>query len=143
MAAPATRHRADQRRQDHDRLCQAIAGVPARQPWRAGAVCGKLTQLNTLLALRSSRLASVNSGIPDILWAVVLIGALVNIVLLWMIKTESHVHIIITGALSAFMGLVIFLIAAMDYPFRGDVSIDAAPFEQVYTMVMTPEQTAS
>ena len=102
-----------------------------------------LTQLNTLLALRSSRLASVNSGIPDILWAVVLIGALVNIVLLWMIKTESHVHIIITGALSAFMGLVIFLIAAMDYPFRGDVSIDAAPFEQVYTIVMTPEQTAS
>ena len=82
-------------------------------------------------------------GIPDIPWAVVLLGALVNIVLLWMIKTESHVHIIITGALSAFMGLVIFLIAAMDYPFRGDVSIDAAPFEQVYTMVMTPEQTAS
>jgi len=45
--------------------------------------------------------------------------------------------------LSAFMGLVIFLIAAMDYPFRGDVSIDAAPFEQVYTMVMETEQTAS
>jgi len=102
-----------------------------------------LTQLNTLLQLRSSRLANVNSGIPDILWAVVLIGALVNIVLLWMIKTERHVHIIITGTLSAFMGLVIFLIAAMDYPFRGDVSIDAAPFEQVYTMVMETEQTAS
>jgi hypothetical protein len=102
-----------------------------------------LTQLNTLLQLRSLRLASVNSGIPDILWAVVLIGALINIVLLWMINTERHVHIIITGTLSGFMGLVIFLIAAMDYPFRGDVSIDAAPFERVYKMVMTPEKTAS
>lgn len=102
-----------------------------------------LTQLNTLLALRSSRLANVNSGIPDILWAVVLIGALVNIIFIWMINTESHVHIIITGTLSAFLGLVIFLIAAMDYPFRGEVSIDAAPFEQVYTLVMSPEQTTS
>jgi len=102
-----------------------------------------LSQLNTLLALRGSRLASVNSGIPDVLWAVVLIGALVNIVLIWMINTERHVHLIITGTLSAFMGLVIFLIVAMDYPFRGEVSIDAAPFEQVYTMVMAPERPAS
>jgi hypothetical protein len=102
-----------------------------------------LTQLNTLLMLRSSRLANVNSGIPDILWAVVLIGALVNIIFIWMIKTESHVHTIMTGTLSAFLGLVIFLIAAMDYPFRGEVSIDAAPFEQVYTTVMSPKQTAS
>jgi protein-S-isoprenylcysteine O-methyltransferase Ste14 len=102
-----------------------------------------LTQLNTLLALRSSRLASVNSGIPDILWAVVLIGALVNIIFIWMINTEGHIHIIITGTLSAFLGLVIFLIAAMDYPFRGEVSVDAAPFEQVYTMVMDTEQTAN
>jgi hypothetical protein len=60
-----------------------------------------------------------------------------------MINTEGHIHIIITGTLSAFLGLVIFLIAAMDYPFRGEVSVDAAPFEQVYTMVMDTEQTAN
>jgi lipid-A-disaccharide synthase-like uncharacterized protein len=102
-----------------------------------------LSQMNTLLALRSSRLASVDSGIPDILWAVVLIGALINIILIWMINTERHVHIIITGMLSAFMGLVIFLIAAMDYPFRGEVSIDAGPFEQVYTMVMAVDPPAN
>ena len=101
-----------------------------------------LSQVNTLLTLRATRLASVNSGIPDILWGVVLIGALVNIVLIWMINTERHVHIIITGTLSAFMGLVIFLIAAMDYPFRGEVSIDAAPFEQVYTTVMATDLPA-
>ena len=101
-----------------------------------------LSQVNTLLTLRATRLASVNSGIPDILWAVVLIGALVNIIFIWMINTERHVHVIITGTLSAFLGLVIFLIAAMDYPFRGEVSIDAAPFEQVYTMVMVPDLPA-
>jgi hypothetical protein len=96
-----------------------------------------LSQMNTLLALRSARLAAVNSGIPDILWGVVLVGALINMTLIWMINTERHVHILLTGLLSAFMGLVIFLVAAMDYPFRGEVSIDAAPFEQVYTMVMS------
>lgn len=96
-----------------------------------------LSQMNTLLALRSTRLASVNSGIPGILWGVVLVGALINIVLIWMINTERHVHIMLTGMLSAFMGLVIFLIAAMDFPFRGEVSIDAAPFEAVYVQVMS------
>ncbi len=95
-----------------------------------------LSQMNTLLALRSMRLASVNAGIPDILWAVVLVGALINMIFIWMINTERHVHVVLTGMLSAFMGLVIFLIAAMDYPFRGEVSVDAAPFEQVYTVVM-------
>ena len=64
-------------------------------------------------------------------------------IFIWMINTEGHVHIIITGTLSAFLGLVIFLIAAMDYPFRGEVSIDAAPFEQVYTNVMETERPAS
>jgi hypothetical protein len=95
-----------------------------------------LSQMNTLLALRSMRLASVNAGIPDILWGVVLVGALINMVFIWMINTERHVHVLLTGMLSAFMGLVIFLIAAMDYPFRGEVSVDAAPFEQVYAVVM-------
>jgi hypothetical protein len=67
---------------------------------------------------------------------VVLVGALINMVFIWMINTERHVHVLLTGMLSAFMGLVIFLIAAMDYPFRGEVSVDAAPFEQVYAVVM-------
>lgn len=95
-----------------------------------------IAQANDLVELRGQRLANVDTGIPIILWWVVLLGALVNTILLWMVDTDAHAHILLTGLLSAFTGLVIFLVAAMDYPFRGQVAIDAAPFEKVYAGVM-------
>ena len=95
-----------------------------------------ISQANELVELRSQRLANVNGGIPDILWWVVLLGAGVNTLLLWMVNTERHVHVVLTALLSAFTGLVIFLIAAMDYPYRGQVSIGSEPFEQFYASAM-------
>jgi hypothetical protein len=97
-----------------------------------------ISQANEVVELRSQRLANVNAGIPDILWWVVLLGALINTVLLWMVDTDAHVHVVLTALLSAFTGLVIFLVAAMDFPFRGEVSIGPDPFEQVYATVMSP-----
>jgi hypothetical protein len=95
-----------------------------------------ISQANSLGEERSLRLASVNNGIPAILWWVVLLGAAINTLLVWMVDAERNFHILMTALLSGFTGLVIFLIAAMDYPFRGDVSIDAAPFEQVLATMM-------
>ena len=96
-----------------------------------------LSQTNTLIGFRWQRLANVNAGIPAILWGVVLLGAAINIVLIWMVNMSWHTHVVLTGLLAGFMGLVIFLIAAMDFPFRGEVSIDAAPFETVYAQLMS------
>ena len=70
-----------------------------------------------------------------------LLGAAINPLLLWMVKAEIHVHVVLTALLSAFTGLVIFLVAAMDYPFRGDVSIGPEPFEQVSTSVMQSSES--
>jgi hypothetical protein len=95
-----------------------------------------MRQAADLSGLRRQRLATVRVGLPSIMWGVVLAGALVFAVLLWMFDMERHVHILITGLLSAFLGLTIFVIVAMDYPYRGEVSIDAQPFEQVYGAVM-------
>jgi len=36
-----------------------------------------------------------------------------------------------TGILGASIGLVIFLIVAMDYPFRGDIGIKPDAFHQI------------
>jgi hypothetical protein len=95
-------------------------------------------QANNLVELRRKRLAIVNVGIPNIMWAVVLVGAFVNVLLIWMLRMSRHVHIVLTGLLAGFLGLVIYLVAAMDYPFRGTVAVTAEPFEQVYQSLMTP-----
>jgi hypothetical protein len=36
---------------------------------------------------------------------------------------EIHLHLFLGGALAAFLGIVIFLIAELDNPFRGDLSV--------------------
>ena len=97
-----------------------------------------LRQLNNFMDLRRSRLNNVSLGIPSVLWWVVGIGALICVLLIAMLDMEVHVHLILGGALSCFLGLVIFLIAAMDNPFRGQVSVTPEAFESVYAMIMQP-----
>jgi hypothetical protein len=102
-----------------------------------------LRQLNSFIELRRSRLANVTTGIPGVFWAVVAIGAVLTILLLAMLDMEIHVHLILGSAVSLFLGLVIFLIAAMDNPFRGEVSVGPEPFETIYDTLMKPNDAVA
>lgn len=97
-----------------------------------------LRQFNAYIELRRERLANVTTGIPAVLWWVVAIGAVLNIAFVWLLDMEIHVHLILGGILSLFLGIVIFLIAAMDNPFRGEVSIGPDAFQLVYDSTMKP-----
>jgi hypothetical protein len=97
-----------------------------------------LRQFNNLTELRRARMSQVTVGLPAVLWWVVGIGAFLNIVLIWMLDMEIHVHVILTTVLSLFLGVVIFLVAAMDNPFRGEVSVGPDALELVYQTYMTP-----
>ena len=78
------------------------------------------------------RLHSVTTGIPHVMWYVVLIGALINIAIVWMFDMKFLTHMLLGGLLVFFLGAMIFLIAAMDNPFRGEVSVSSEAFELVY-----------
>lgn len=91
-----------------------------------------LQQFNHLVELRRARLANVNTGIPSVLWWVVAVGAMLMIGIIWMLNMEIHVHVLLGGALSLFLGLMIFLIAALDNPFRGEVSVGPDSIRLVY-----------
>ena len=102
-----------------------------------------LRQLNSLVELRRSRLANVTTGIPGVFWWVVAIGAIISLILLAMLDMEIHVHLILGAAVSLFLGLVIFLIAAMDNPFRGKVSVGPDAFVAIYDSLMKPNDAVS
>ncbi len=93
--------------------------------------------------LSNERLSNVTTGLPAVLWWVVAAGAAINIVLIWMQQMTAHVHMILGAALASILGLVIFLIAELDYPFRGEVSIGPDAIAQVYKEVMKPRQTGT
>jgi hypothetical protein len=89
-----------------------------------------LGQFNAWIGLRNERLESLDTGLPPILWFIVMAGAVLNIAMLYLIRIEPfRTHLLFTGMLSSFIGLMIFLIAALDHPFRGEMSIPPDAFE--------------
>jgi len=45
---------------------------------------------------------------------------------------------LMTILMSSLLGLMIFLLAAMDHPFRGELSVGPEPFEMIYEQIMKP-----
>jgi uncharacterized membrane protein len=97
-----------------------------------------LRSLDTVQEQRRLRLQAVPTGLPAALWAVVLIGALLNVGLTYLFWTENlTVHAILVAMMAVFIGLLVFLTAAMDNPFRGEFSVSAEAFQTVLDNVMS------
>jgi hypothetical protein len=102
---------------------------------------GTFQQFNRFVEIRRQRLHHVTTGLPPALWYVVTVGAVLGIVLTWLFSIDRlSVHLSVAGLLSLLTGLVVFLIAAMDYPFRGEVSVSPEAFEIVQRSLMTPRE---
>ncbi|MBM3625191.1 MAG: hypothetical protein FJX16_07710, partial [Alphaproteobacteria bacterium] len=56
---------------------------------------------------------------------------LLLISLMCIFDMELHVHMILSGAMALFLGSAVFLIAAMDNPFNGGMTVDSGPLEAV------------
>ena len=95
-----------------------------------------LRQLNVFLEQRRLRHHAVTSGIPAVMWYVLIVGTLINIAIVWLFDMSFIAHLMLGGLLAFFLGTVIFLIAAMDNPFRGAVSIGPGPFEALYSIML-------
>jgi hypothetical protein len=96
-------------------------------------------ELESLEESRSIRLDSVRAELPHPLWALILLGGLVCIVATWFFHTESlKMHVWMTGLMAALLGLMIYMVAVLDNPYRGEVSVSPAPFERVYQQMTKP-----
>jgi hypothetical protein len=82
-------------------------------------------------------LKSVTAGLPASLWVVLLVGAVINIAVTWFFHMRSQsMHFWMTVMFSGLLGMMIYLLAAMDNPFRGQVSVGPGAFEMVYEQLM-------
>jgi hypothetical protein len=94
------------------------------------------------IELSRARMSNVTLGLPAVLWWVVVFCALMNIVLIWMQDIEIHVHLLLGAVLASILGAVIFLIAELDNPFRGQVSVSPESITHVYEVVMQQREPA-
>lgn len=93
--------------------------------------------LNELAELRRQRTEAVNQGVPEVVWTVVLLGGALTIATSFCFQVQQfRFHLLLTTFLAAMIGLLVFLIASLDRPYRGAVSIDPAAYQIVLEGVM-------
>ncbi len=98
-------------------------------------------QFNNLIEVRRSRLDSVQTSLPRSLWWMVILGALTCIAATWFFHMRSSsMHRWMTVLMSGLLGLMIFLVATLDNPFRGKVSVGPDSLERVHTQILRLSQ---
>ena len=98
-----------------------------------------LRAYNLMVVARRLRLDAVNTGLPGVMWGVVVIGGFIGLSSAFFFKVEdARFHSILVTLLAIFMGLVIFMVLALDRPFRGELGLPADPYQLVYDQLMKP-----
>jgi hypothetical protein len=101
-----------------------------------------IRQFNAMSVSREERLSAVSSSMPGVLWYVVIFGGVLTVVFLWMIHMEFIPQIFLVVLTAVFIGLMTFLIFAMDHPLQGAVSVGPRPFQSVYDLVMKWDESS-
>lgn len=88
-----------------------------------------LRTLNELYGARASRLSAVEGHIPDVVWSIIFIGGALTTGFTYLFGFHDfRLHVVMTMAVAASLALVVVLIVALDWPFRGEVSITPQAF---------------
>lgn len=99
-----------------------------------------IATFNKLVELRRQRIESISTSVPGVLWAAVLIGALLTVLFSYCFVVASlRLHALLTGLLALMVGVMVFLIAALDHPYLGEVSVSADAYQVVLDKVMQPQ----
>ena len=119
------------------RMHEAILGYHPPDAGAAVMHAEILRKFNELLDARRLRIDRVDDGLPGILWVVVIIGGLLTITVSYFLWIEDvRFHVLLLSMLSLFIGLMIFLIAALDRPCRGSVSVPPTSYQTILMGVM-------
>jgi Protein of unknown function (DUF4239) len=93
-----------------------------------------LRAVNELIKARRNRILAAGAHLPDIVWGILLISGAIAVFYTYLFGAHSFgIHLAITGLISSSIALVFVLLIALDYPFRGDVSVSDEAFVSVRT----------
>ncbi len=99
-----------------------------------------LDQVDTLADARRMRLVAAEEGVPGVLWAVLIFGGIAAIGFTYLFGLENTwAHRVMVVTLAGVIGLVLFTIGALEYPFSGGASIGTGAFELILERFETSE----
>ena len=96
-----------------------------------------LSAFNRMHEARRQRLDAVNSGLPGVMWVVLLPGAMGCLLLSICFPVEDgRFHGILVAGLSGFVAMVLFVIISLDRPLQGAMAITPASYQLVHDQLM-------
>jgi hypothetical protein len=91
-----------------------------------------LDLLNEVSVARRGRVLASDSGLPEILWLVLIAGAVVVVAFAFLFGVESHwSQAAIIGGLTVTISLLLFVVADAQHPFRGGFAVEPEGMESV------------
>ncbi len=92
---------------------------------------------NEMIEERRERIEAVDYAVPDTLWGVVLVGAIIALLGACVFSMESlGFHALMTSLLAAMIALLVFFIASTDRPYRGASGVSPIAYQLVLHDVM-------
>jgi hypothetical protein len=101
-----------------------LAGFQPSTQGQATVMKEMIRGVNELFTARRSRLLAAQEHLPDPVWQMLIAGlALVAFYVFLFGPHSFKIHVAVTSLTMFSIGLVFTLIIALDYPFRGDLSV--------------------
>ena len=89
-------------------------------------------RMRDLADARRDRLLEAEQGLPTILWVVLIVGGTIVVGFTYLFGLDSTVvHLLMVAALALIISLVLFTVAALDFPFKGDITVGPEAMKQV------------
>src|ERR671917_777410 len=115
-----------------DEIRQDIQNFEPRTKAEEQLYAESLDQVDTLSDARRMRLVAAEEGVTAVLWSVLVFGGIAVVGFTYLFGLESTwSHRLMVGTLAAVIGLVLFTIGALEYPFSGGARIGTGAFELI------------
>jgi hypothetical protein len=115
-----------------DTFSQDLSALPVATPAQQQYVRVEADRFNDLVTARSARLDYVEQGVPGVLWAALIVGAVVTIGFAMIFGMRSTLlHTLMIASLTALIGVLLFVSLAIDHPFAGDIAVSPSPLQRV------------
>lgn len=107
-----------------------VRNLKADTPERVNIQARMLAAMDQSLQDRDARISEEASGISVVMWVILIIGAFVTVGFTFLFGfRQTIMQQLMIGSLSILIGLVLFLTVALDYPFRGAMTVGPEAFE--------------
>ena len=91
--------------------------------------------LDDLSKIRALRLHRMNVQLPVIFWVLIIGGSIATLALIWFLGADSiSIHILICIGFTTLLGIIIFLILELEYPYIGYPAVKPEGYKSVLEM---------